>query len=304
MALDPGVVPVQEVPEALQSKALSEKLEKKFEDLSNSVLIQKYGLEKPFADYVDVVSQILALRREQKFIPARGIAKRGLLDDAYRHLIGALNDAQQLDEGLVLPLMSAQAENELRETLASVRGAIQSSSKAPALPAPVATVSQSVPVAIKAAHSPLSEPLWALIGFLVALPFGALIYRAVAAPAPAPAAPGLDVPRVKDFDFSLWLRNFRSLVADYRRAHPENENVVKQVQPFLSDTAGFFRKYYQETRETHYRGLFTDHELALQDLVTTLSDSLHHSDEQCRALILHLSVLADAIQSKEREKAA
>jgi hypothetical protein len=327
MALDPGIVSIDQVPDALQSKNLSEKLERKFEDLSNSVLIQKYGLEQPFAEYVDVVSQILALRREQKFINARAIAKKGLLDNAYHSLISALNDAQQSDEGMVLPMMSAETERKLKDVLSQMASnltppSVSSSKKADSAASvgsgavadtthPVAAVAQAESTNTASAPAKTSSPryslsaLWAILGFLLGIPFGAVFYRAILAdPSIIGIASGgakAGHPAFEQFDFAQWLRGFRERVAHYRKLRSDSEGALRQVQPYLADATRLYRKYYQETRESHYRGKFTDLELATSELVNSLSVALTRSDEECRALIQHLSVLAVAIQTKNGE---
>lgn len=321
MALDPGIVPVAKVPEGLQSKNLNEKLEKKFEELSTSALIQKYGIEQPFAEYVDVVSQILALRRDQKFINARAIAKRGLLDNAYHALVAALNDAQQADEGILLPVMSNDTEKKLKEVLQQISLVAQSQAK----PAPV--VIAKAPQVLEAAptqNTSQPSPRSVVLGFILGLPFGGLIvylFTSKKSPAQIEAKTALasvhpiTVPPFNEakpqsqlksgnFDFAQWLRDFRELVGQYRKLRSENESTLNEVQPFLGDAAKLYRKYYQETRESHYRGQFTDLELATGELIGSLSELLNHSDAQCQAMIRHLAVLAEAIQSENFTKSA
>jgi hypothetical protein len=326
MALDPGTLPANEVPDALQSKNLSDKLEKKFEDLSNSVLIQKYGLEQPFAEYVDVVSQILSLRRELKFIPARALAKKGILDKAYSNLNQALIEGQQADEGVILPIMSNETEKKLKDVLNSM--ALTEAVHNPQIKEKIALAEGTAAPVAAPVHSQLGSRLdslgslhhviaWMLygvfLGFVLALPIGAFIQHklsvksaqrlgdqdVVSFSGATQAVPSQSV-WLQGFDFTAWLKDFHALVVDYRKQRPESDAALKQVQPFLGDSSRLFSKYYKESRESFYRGKFTDLELQTSDLVTALSGSLNHSDEQCRALIQHLSLLANAIQSATR----
>jgi hypothetical protein len=319
MALDPGSLPIREVPKHLQSQALSDELEKRFEALSTSVLIQRFALEEPFAEYVDVVSQILALRREQKFITARSLAKRGLLDDAYQDLQAALEAAQQADEALVLPLMSPETERELRDTLISLRGAPPIVAQAAALHAPevnaapvaVAHAAPETPAVAPAPPSaavPLSRStaiFWTLLGFVFALPIGALIHRAITDTSDAEAvsdsrsgalqfAPG--------FDFGDWLKAYRNLMTDYRKLRSEGTASLRQSQPFLEDSSRFILKYCQETRESRFRSGFSDLQLAMNELVEGLTGSLQSSDQYSRGLMSHLSVLAEALHTGAARK--
>jgi hypothetical protein len=99
MALDPSIVapvPVNQVPKNLFSAELNADLEQKFSDLKKNSHAKEFHVETEFNQYVATVERIMAQRKIRQFPVARGIAKRGTLDDVYAPLskkLGAPSDA-------------------------------------------------------------------------------------------------------------------------------------------------------------------------------------------------------------------
>jgi hypothetical protein len=88
-----------------------------------------------------------------------------------------------------------------------------------------------------------------------------------------------------DLNFVEWLRSFRHLVSRYRSLQPTHDSLMRQAKPFLPRAEAGFEKRFEG-------------DPALGSLISSLAGALEKSQGQSRALIEHLMVLADAIQTQ------